>query len=283
MVNIYEIIQTLVPEYKLNKTPLKKQSLIIKQIEKINFTNFESIGTFANLFSCLLYQHENVDINLSGTYNILDIDYYNMELAKLKQFIEKYEFNPLINTKKILNLINQNIINNEIILFLVGYFNINIFIYSFETKLLKIYYLEDKLISDKESIVLVNKKDILTPNIGFQTLNEKKKLKYTDELIQNLCEDIYTIAIGLKENKKLEIACENDIKDLLDDKLFIVGIKEIEFIIDDNIFNSIDINNYLEDDKEANNYDPLEFKINLKEIYKKYYKENLMKDISKYY
>jgi hypothetical protein len=232
-----------------------------------------------------LYQHENLDINLSGTYNILDINYYNMELDKLKQFIEKYDFNPLINTKKILNLIGQNIINNEIILFLVGYFNVNIFIYSFETKLLKIYYLEDKLIPNKDSIVLVNKKDILTPNIGFQTLNEKKKFKYTDDFIQNLCEDIYIIAIGLKENKKLEISIpiNNDTNNFLDDKLFIIGLKGTEFIIDDNIFDPIDINNYLENDDEANNYDPLEFKINLKQIYKKYYKENLMKDISIYY
>jgi hypothetical protein len=281
MVNIYEIIQTLVPEYKLNKKSVKKQSLIIKQIEKTDFTNFEAIGTFANLFSCLLYQHENLDINLSGTYNILNSDYYNMELNKLKEFIEKYEFNPLINSKKILNLIGQNIINNELILFLSGYFNVNIFIYSFETKLLKIYYLEDKLNSNKSSIVLVNKKDQLTPNIGYQTLQDKKKFKYTDDFIQNLCEDIYTIAIGLKENKKLEISFDNT--NNLDDKLFIIGLKETIFVIDDSIFNSIDINRYLEDDIVANSYDPLEFKINLKEIYKKYSKEYLFQDIKKYY
>ena len=40
-----------------------------------------------------------------------------------------------------LNLIGQNIVNNELILFLSGYFNVNIYLYSFESKLLKIYYL----------------------------------------------------------------------------------------------------------------------------------------------
>ena len=30
------------------------------------------------------------------------------------------------------------------------------------------------------------------------------QFKYNDDFIQNLCKDIYIIAIGLKENKKLE-------------------------------------------------------------------------------
>jgi hypothetical protein len=286
MLNIYEIIKILVPEYQINRSPLKKQVLVIKQIEKTKMTNFECLGTFKNLFSCLLYQHENlINNNLSDKYDNLDEEKYESLLEDLKEFMEKYEFNPLINVKKMLNLIGQNIINNELILFLSGYFNVNIYVYSFESKLLKIYYLEDKLNINKESIVLVMKKDLLTPNIGYQTLVEKKKFKYNDNFIQDLSKDIYIIAIGLKENKKLELEKEiqNDI-DMIENKLFIIGKKESEkIVIDDNIFNDLEINNYLEDDVEGNLYDPLEFKINIKKIYKKYSKENLMKEICKYY
>ena len=177
MLNIYEIIKTLVPEYQITKSPIKKQILVIKQIEKTKMTNFEASATFKNLFSCLLYQHENlININSSDKYDNLDEDKYNSLLDDLKEFMEKYEFNSLINVKKMLNLIGQNTVNNELILFLSGYFNVNIYLYSFESKLLKIYYLEDKLNINKESIVLVMKKDFLTPNIGYQTLIEKKKI-----------------------------------------------------------------------------------------------------------
>ena len=286
MLNIYEIIKNLVPEYQITKSPIKKQTLVIKQIEKTKMTNFEALGTFKNLFSCLLYQHENsININSFDKYDNLDEERYNGLLDNLKEFMEKYEFNSLINVKKMLNLIGQNIVNNELILFLSGYFNVNIYLYSFESKLLKIYYLEDKLNINKESIMLVMKKDLLTPNIGYQTLVDKTKFKYNDDFIQDLSKDIYIIAIGLKENKKLELEKEkyNNIE-VIDNKLFINGLKENEkIVIDDNIFNDLEINNYLEDDIEGNLYNPLEFKINIKKIYKKYSKENLMKEICKYY
>ena len=303
MLNIYEIIKNLVPEYQITKSPIKKQILVIKQIEKTKMTNFEASATFKNLFSCLLYQHENsININSFDKYDNLDEEKYNSLLDNLKEFMEKYEFNSLINVKKMLNLIGQNTVNNELILFLSGYFNINIYLYSFESKLLKIYYLEDKLNINKKSIVLVMKKDLLTPNIGYQTLIEKKNFTYNDDFIQNLCKDIYIIAIGLKENKKLEIDMKS-VEDK-DNNIFITGLKEIDnslLVIDDNIFNDIDINNYLEDDvedqgcfttdciklqatKEKNYLTCLaEFKIDLKKIYKKYSKENLMKEICKYY
>jgi len=289
MINIYDIIQVLAPEYKISKKSSIKQHLVIKDIEKCKFTNFEPHGTFTNLFSCLLFQHEStININNLGQYQTIYEDIYNVELVKLKEFIEKYEFNPLINTKKMLNLITQNIVNNELILFLSGYFNSNIYMYSFESKLLKIYYLEEYIDPTKKSYVIVNKKDLLTPNIGFQTLDpegtfgEKTNLNHLSPIIVDLCKDIYTIAIGLKENKSLEIGAIQS--SITNPSNFIIGLNEqIQQVhIDDSIF--VDNLVELEDDDEMNNFNILDHpKINLEEINLKFSKENLMKYICKYY
>ena len=283
MVNIYDIIQVLVPEYKITKKSSKKQHLIIKEIEKSKFTNFEPYGTFTNLFSCLLFQHEStIQIYNLAQYNMIDELVYNSELSKLKKFIESYEFNPLINTKKILSLITQNLINNEMILFLSGYFNSNIYIYSFESNLLKIYYLDEQIDPNKKSIIIVSKKDTITPNLGFQTFEEKVELTHTSPIIIDLSTSIYTIAIGLKENKILDFGLPKS--SLINPSEFILGpaLKEgDQIVLDDNIF--IDTNYILEDDEDLNQYDLLEFNIDLNKIYIKYSKENLMKCICKYY
>lgn len=283
MINIYDIIQVLSPEYKVSKKSSVKQHLVIKDIEKSKFTNFEPHGTFTNLFSCLLFQHEStININSLGQYQTVNEDSYNQELVKLKEFIETHEFNPLINTKKMLSLITQNVINNELILFLSGYFNSNIYIYSFESKLLKIYYLEEQIDPTKNSYVIVQKKDTLTPNIGFQTIGEKLKLNHQSSIIVDLCKDIYTIAIGLKENKILEIGLSGS--SITNPAIFVIGLLESfqQIQISDDIFGDNIVE--LEEDEELNNYWNLDHpKINLKKINEKFSRENLMKCICKYY
>jgi len=286
MVNIYDIIQTLVPEYKITKKSSKRQHLVIKDIEKSKFTNFEPYGTFTNLFSCLIFQHESTLSANIGQYQTIDEDSYNFELDKLKEYMESYEFNPLINIKKMSSLITQNIVNNELILFLSGYFSCNIYIYSFESKLLKIYYLEEQLDPSKKSIIIVNKKDSVSPNVGFQTFDEKVILTHTSPLVVDLCDSIYTIGIGLKENKVLIIGSPGSSE--INPPEFVLGpaLKtdvetSVTVDIDDNIF--IDTSNVLEDDDDYNKYDLLEFNIDIEEIYKKYSREKLMKCICKYY
>ena len=63
------------------------------------------------------------------------------------------------------------------ILFLYGYFVINIYLYSYDSKLLKIYYLEDKLYTEKDSVIITMKKDKFSPDIGYQTLINKQYYK----------------------------------------------------------------------------------------------------------
>jgi hypothetical protein len=266
MVNVSDIINILVPNYKI-KTEKKK--LIVKEIEKVSFTTFDYSLTFINFLSCIIYQKSIV--TCIDKDNKVDDVILNDYINKIKDYMENNTFCPIINIKKLLNLISQNIINNELILFLSNYFNFNIYVYSFETKLLKLYYLEEKLNTNKESIIIIIKKDYITPNIGYQTLIDKKLYKYNDDFIQNLINNIYIIPIGLIENKKLELTdIDNNVKLIIDN-----NTNKTNILLNNDITDNVD----LEDDTDYN--DPLLFKINIKKIIKKFSNKKLLNDINK--
>ena len=274
MLNIYDILNVISPNYEIIK-----QNINIKKnyIETLEITNFDSSLSFTTFFSCLLYEYENINLEIINNNVQINPDILKNEIDKLHIFMDKYEFNPLINIKKMSNLILQNIINNELILLLSGYFNLNIYIYSYDTELLKIFYLEDKLYTKKKSVILITKKDKYNPNIGYQTLLNKQILSYNDLIIQNLLKDIYIIPIGIKENKKFEIS---DVKLEIN---FIISLKETKFEITDDIFNDLII---LEDDDNNNNYF-LELKtkykkLKINKIINTFSKKNLMTEIDKY-
>ena len=275
MINILDIIQTLAPCSLLNITTTKQSKILSnKQIDKVEFTNFESLSTFTNFFSCLLYQYMDIKIETNNDYDQISFNELNLQIDKLKKYMEDNTFNQLINIKKLINLINQNMINNELILFLSGYFNINIFLYSFENKLLKIYYLEDKLYIEKKSVIIILKKDILKPDVGYQSLKERIIYKYSDKFIQDLCDDIYIIPVGLIENKKLITSIQQENNNFIES---ILDISPKILVIDDNIF---DNNISLEDDDKFKY--PI-FEYNIKKMIKKYTKDKMMKLINIYY
>lgn len=276
MINIYDIIQTLVPDYKIstNKTINNHK---FKKIDTIKCTNFISNQTFSSFFSCLLYSKIDKNIILNSLDNDkIDDEILEQEIEKLKIYMEKYEFNELINVRKMMNMISKNMINNELILFLSGYFGLNIYLYSYDSKLLKIYYLEDKLYIEKESVIITMKKDRFSPEIGYQTLIDKQYYKYSDEFIQDLISDIYVISIGLQENKKLELS------NISLDSNFIKGeVKQENNIEENDLTDDIFRNQHeLEDDTDNifNN-----FKINIKKLLKMYDKNRMMIEINKYY
>ena len=173
-----------------------------------------------------------------------------------------------------INLIGQNIINNELILFLSGYFKINIYLYN--NYLLKIYYLENKLYTEKESVIVLLKKDKYSPEIGYQALKNTIYYKYHDDFIQDLIKNIYIVSIGLYENKKFEITS------LKEESNFILRVIIKENIITENdLTDNIFLNNFVFEDDLENIFN--NFKINMKKLLKKYDKIKLMKEINKYY
>jgi hypothetical protein len=112
MINIYDIIQILVPDYKIstNTTTVNHK---FKKIDIVKCTNFISNQTFSTFFSCLLYSKidKNIILNSSDNDKIND-NILEHEIDDLKRYIEKYEFNELINVRKLLNLVGKNMINN---------------------------------------------------------------------------------------------------------------------------------------------------------------------------
>lgn len=265
MINIYDIIQSLVPDYKIINNNKIINNIKFKQIDTMKTTNLTTNQTFTTFFTCLLYSRDNI---------IVDDKILDTEINNLKIYMEQYEFHELINIKKMINLIGQNIINNELILFLSGYFGVNIYLYN--NHLLKIYYLEDKLYTDKDSVIILLKKDKYSPDIGYQTLENNKYYKYQDDFIQDLIKNIYIVPIGLYENKKFEIT------NIKEESNFILRTIVKENIITENdLTDDIFTNNYDLEDNLENIFN--NFKINMKKILKKYDRERMMTEINKYY
>jgi hypothetical protein len=73
-----------------------------------------------------------------------------------------------------------------LILFLYGYFVINIYLYSYDSKLLKIYYLEDKLYTEKDSVIITMKKDKLKiPNTPIELAEDSIYYNVLYDMINN--------------------------------------------------------------------------------------------------
>jgi hypothetical protein len=236
----------------LNIISFDLKSNTCKKIDPEHFTNFETENNFTSLFKILLYILKNNS----------EFEQEN-ELDILKKTIQDNTFNSLLNIKKIYNMICIDLVNNEVILFLCGYFNINILIYCFQTKILRLFYLENELNLNKGIILIGLKKDIQTDKIGYQTVIEKNIFNFNDNIIQNLVNNNYMIPIGIIENKKFKIS-------LLEENFeFLIQNNKInELVLNDDIFiNTIE----LQDDEIYN-------KINIKKINKKFSKKRMIQD-----
>jgi hypothetical protein len=246
MITLNDILNIIIPEYKIQENNKK---IIVNNID--NYTNFDTDNNFTSLFMILLYI-------------LKDETKLNLEIDILKQFIENNNFNPLLNVKKINNLIYHDQLNNELILFLCGYFNINIMCYCYKTKILKCFYIEENFNINKKIVFIVLKNNS-SPKIGFQTLIDKKCFHFNDEFIQNFINNNYMIPIGLIENKLFNISSNNQICDFI-----LPNDNNIELIIDDKIF---ELNNIDLQDDEINN------KFNIKKINKRFSRKKMLLEL----
>lgn len=215
--NLAKILNTLLPDYQIVTTkPIK-----IEQCTNYLTTQFENENTFDIILKCIVYN--------------LNLD-FNTEKQNIISQLNKYTFNELINIKKVLLSIENNQVNNEVKIFLAGYYQINIYVYHVTSRIMKIFYLEDNLYNSRKSILLFYNHD-LDPNIAFyQTTAEIKIFTYNDNYIQDMFKNIYTIVVGLIANKILTCS------DNLDTVIFCTGeIEEITFINEENILFNNDI------------------------------------------
>lgn len=174
LMNIEKILNCLVPEYQIKRS----EPEIVPEINlDIPRTEFDSTG-FTNFFSCVTHGI-NVDKDES--------------LSTIKSNLEKYEYVDTLNKKKVIMSIERNDINHTTKLFLAMHFNINIFEYHEKTKILKVYYPEEQLHTEKQCILLFCQ----NPNT-FSVATDNVTFKYIMETLPN----ILTVAIGLTIDKK---------------------------------------------------------------------------------
>lgn len=117
------------------------------------------------------------------------------KVSDIINFLEKTSINKNINKKKLITLLKGNVINNDVLLLLSGFFEINIWIYYKINKTIKVFYLDTYLNIDKKNIVFVNDKDgYKRADIELYNSDDKDFSEFINKYIN--------IPIGLKENKK---------------------------------------------------------------------------------
>ena len=218
-INIHSILSALVPDYVIKKTE-KKETITIDNIDR---TEDICDSSYETVLKYILF-------------NISEENEYDAILNDINNKLESMELNELLNKKKITMSIEQNIVNNEILLFLSGYFDINIFVFHTMSQIMRIYYLEEQLCTNKKSILLFYTQEDDDNSSYYQTTLSKTLFTYDEEFIQNNLSSIYTIPIGMLAKKKLLTSTIKENVEFFSDK-----IDDLNFITEDNILFSSNI------------------------------------------
>ena len=174
-------------------------------------TNFSYNDSLNSLLFCLMYAKIISGFNDSLILNednfdrkIIDLNSDLIKQNKLNLIVQLNLYEVPFFKKKIINLINNNQYNHEIILFIAGIYEVNIFVYFKDINIIKLYYPENEFNKNKKNVYLQYNKDIYTSNYGFQIMNETTNLNIDDYIN-------YIYPIGFTENKKFIINKNNEI------------------------------------------------------------------------
>jgi hypothetical protein len=131
---------------------------------------------------------------LSSYDNILDciLTQSKKSYEETIYFLTHTIINKNINRRKMINMIRNNTVNNELLLFLSGYLDCNIWIYNTINKIFKVYYLEENYQEYKQNMFLVD------TGTGYSVV------EFTED-IETIRKKYITIPLGLKENKKWQM------------------------------------------------------------------------------
>lgn len=174
--------------------------LIVDTYQSLVFGNSIS---FDNMIKMLMVACEDCDNNIT-----------DVQLKNEKQNIRNKIFNSPIEIsrkKKYISLIESNSntqiladINNELIILLTYYFDINLIIYNPYTKLSKCFYFDNFLDKDLPFIIIKEMKALVTTKSYHELVTNQKKytFSYIDPIIDELIKKSFII--GLDHGKQLQ-------------------------------------------------------------------------------
>lgn len=210
-INIHSILTAFDDTYEVKKQTIKKPV--------INNTIDKTTNNQENTYDAVL-RHicHNLELNVDEVKTDINNKLENKELL------------GTMNKVKILLSIEQNNINTEVILFLSGYFEINIYVYHTLSRILRVYYLENECYITKRSILLFFTQEENNPSF-YQTTTVPTVFTHKDKYIEDNLSAIYTIPIGLVEKKQLSFSTTQENIEFFTDKVEI----DDTFINDENI------------------------------------------------
>jgi len=211
--NIRTILSVLVPSYTFDDKIANKQ------------VNSQPTKDYKNTLDDLLFC---INDQVNQQYSKYDI---------LKE-IEVFEFVQGINKIKLINSFNNNIVNNDVILFLSDWYRINIYLYNDNTRVMKVYYPEQNLCTIKNSILVIYQGESSEYKM-FKTLLEPKVFRFNDNYIQQLYPNVCLIPIGIQLNKILSLSSNLESETMLTASYQTNISTQNDFITQENIIDPI--------------------------------------------
>ena len=245
------------------KLPIVNEKLDLDYLEFYNSKNF-------NFFNDLFNDHiDRIGINLDNKkYNSLyfsilyllhkdyclsDSEQQNYLIKVLKEKIKNDMLNRIfkppkdLTKKKVINALKSN--NNDLldVYILAAYFNINIYVFSYTSKDIKVFYNDDKLNIYKINLFLNEINDIYYP-LSYK-LDNGRYFKYNSTILNNIIFSNKISSYNTKNNKSYEIS--NSWEEILENYLKI----DTSNIIITDTNNKINTLLNLDDSDESNDDD----------------------------
>lgn len=168
MITLDDILSVLVPSFK------KQPKLSVKSCDVIQ--SFELREGKEDLTDCIL-------------------EHMNVKKTTLIDFLTNTNINKNVNRKKMVYLLKHSQTNNELLLFLSGYLDCNIWVFYASNNIFKVYYMEEHYQEYKKDVYVLN----MIRDNSVQTLYHIGEPK--EDVRGYIRENYITVPIGLKENK----------------------------------------------------------------------------------
>jgi hypothetical protein len=221
-INLQDILNFLV-----NTKSTKKFNLpCINEVLDLNYLEFYNSKNF-NYFNDIFNDHvDRIGISLNNKkhnslyfsilyllhkdYCLFDNDQQNYLIKVLKEKIKNDMLNRLfkppkdLTKKKVINALKPNDNNALDVYILAAYFNINIYVFSYTTKDIQVFYNEDKLNIYKMNIFINEINNIYYP-LSYK-LDNGRYFKYNSTILNNTIFSNKISSYNTKNNKLYEIS-----------------------------------------------------------------------------